>query len=191
MSGWIYDILTAEQIESIHIAGISLGAVLAQDFANHYPHAVKTLACFGGYNINNFDKNLQKENQKEQISMMLKAICSIKRFAKSNKKLSAFTARAQEDFYHMNIQFPKKSFLYLASLNSMINQYQTKQRNYPLLIGCGAFDIPEELTAIKKWRTYEPNCKTVIFQHAGHCVNMDVPQAFNQTLEKFWLGLTL
>ena len=34
MSEWIYDILRAEKIENIHITGISLGAVLAQDFAN-------------------------------------------------------------------------------------------------------------------------------------------------------------
>ena len=33
MSAWINEILKAEKIERIHIVGISLGAVLAQDFA--------------------------------------------------------------------------------------------------------------------------------------------------------------
>ena len=35
MSKWIFDILKTENIEKVHIAGVSLGAVLAQDFANH------------------------------------------------------------------------------------------------------------------------------------------------------------
>ena len=81
MSSWINKILKTEKIEKIHIVGISLGAVLAQDFANQYPEAVQSLACFGGYDINNFDVKMQKENSASQILMMLKAIFSIKWFA--------------------------------------------------------------------------------------------------------------
>ena len=107
MSAWISEILKTEKIEKIHIVGISLGAVLAQDFANQYPEAVQSLACFGGYDINNFDAKMQKENSASQTLMMLKAIFSIKWFAKSNKKISAYTLQAQKDFYEMNIQFLK------------------------------------------------------------------------------------
>lgn len=86
MSAWISEILKTEKIEKIHIVGISLGAVLAQDFANQYPEAVQSLACFGGYDINNFDAKMQKENSASQTLMMLKALFLIKWFAKSNKK---------------------------------------------------------------------------------------------------------
>lgn len=186
MSTWIYDIMSVEKIKKIHIVGISLGAVLAQDFANRYPEAVNSLACFGGYDINNFDKKMQKENSASQIIMMLKAFVSIKWFAKANKKISAFSLQAQNDFYNMNIQFSKKSFLYLASLNNMVNVFQTKPRKYPLLIGCGKFDIPMELEAVKDWKNREPKSKVVIFENAGHCVNMDMPQKFNEVMEDFW-----
>lgn len=186
MSAWLYDIMKEEKIGKIHIVGVSLGAILAQDFANHYPDMVKSLACFGGYDINNFDMKMQRENSASQMLMMLKALFSIKWFAKSNKKISAFTLQAQNDFYDMNIQFPKKSFMYLSSLNSMVNIYQTGQRAYPLLIGCGEFDIPMELEAIKMWKEREPECKVVIFENAGHCVNMDTPQIFNAAMEEFW-----
>ena len=188
MSMWINDILKVERIDKIHIVGISLGAVLAQDFANKYPEAVKSLACFGGYDINNFDMKMQKENRASQMLMMLEALFSVKWFAQSNKKISAYTPQAQDTFYDMNIHFPKKSFMYLASLNSMVNVHQSKQRNYPLLIGCGKFDIPMELSAIEMWKNNEPNCKVVIFDNAGHCINMDVPDEFNMTMEKFWTG---
>ena len=98
MSAWISEILKTEKIEKIHIVGISLGAVLAQDFANKYPEAVQSLACFGGYDINNFDAKMQSENSSAQMLMMLKAIFSVKWFAKSNKKISAYTLQAQKDF---------------------------------------------------------------------------------------------
>ena len=43
MSFWIHEILNKEKIEQIHIVGISLGAVQAQDFANQYPEKVRSL----------------------------------------------------------------------------------------------------------------------------------------------------
>ncbi len=186
MATWIREILKKEEIEKIHIVGISLGAVLAQDFANQYPETVQSLACFGGYDINNFDVKAQKENGATQMFMMLKAIFSIKWFAKANQKISAYTLQAQKDFYEMNIQFPKKSFRYLASINNMVNVRQTKPRSYPLLIGCGEHDIPMELSVVKAWKENESECNLIIFEGAGHCVNMDVPQQFNATMERFW-----
>ena len=186
MSEWIFDILKEEKITKIHICGVSLGAVLAQDFANHYPNAVSSLACFGGYDINNFDPKMQKENGAKQMLMMVKALFSIKCFANANKKISAYTSEAQNEFYAMNILFPRKSFKFLARLNSMINKSKTGKRNYPLLIGCGSFDMPMELEAVKLWKIREPNCQVVIFENAGHCVNMDVPREFNETLDDFW-----
>lgn len=188
MSMWIYDIMRTEKIEKIHIVGVSLGAVLAQDFANRYPGAVQSLACFGGYDINHFDRRMQKENGASQMFMMLKALFSVKWFAEANRKISAYTIQAQNEFYEMNIRFPKRSFMYLASLNSMVNIHSTGHRNYPLLIGCGKHDIPMELEAVKEWREREPACKVVIFENAGHCVNMDVPQEFNRVMEEFWSG---
>lgn len=191
MSVWLYDIMKAERIRKIHIVGVSLGAVLAQDFANRYPDAVQSLACFGGYDINNFHSKMQKENSVSQILMMLKALISVKWFAEANKKISAYTLQAQKDFYDMNIHFPRRSFRYLASLNSMVNVHSTGHRDYPLLIGCGKYDIPMELEAVEMWRGQEPDCKVVIFDNAGHCVNMDVPQEFNRVMEAFWSGKEL
>ena len=40
--------------------------------------------------------------------------------------------------------------------------------------------------AVKQWKISEPNCRVVIFENAGHCVNMDVPREFNETMEDFW-----
>ncbi|MFR1973350.1 MAG: alpha/beta fold hydrolase [Oscillospiraceae bacterium] len=88
----------------------------------------------------------------------------------------------------MNIQFSKKSFMYLSSLSSMVNVRQTEPRKYPLLIGCGKYDIPMELSAVEMWKKNEPECCVIIFEGAGHCVNMDTPDKFNAAMEEFWLS---
>lgn len=98
MSEWILDILRVENIDKVHIVGVSLGAVLAQDFANRYSGSVSSLACFGGYDISNFNANMQKKNGAKQMLMMLKALVSVKCFAKANKKISAYTSQAQDEF---------------------------------------------------------------------------------------------
>lgn len=189
MSQWINKIFENEHITEAHIAGVSLGAVLAQDFAGLRPDRVKSLACFGGYDIRHFDPGLQKKNGAAQMLMMLKAMISVRWFADSNRKISAYTAQAQKDFYEMNVLFPKKSFLCLASLNSLLKTCRERPevpRTYPLLIGCGKYDIPMELAAVAQWKESDPSCEMAVLDHAGHCVNMDVPREFNSLLQAFW-----
>lgn len=184
-SDYIRQILITENIEKVHLVGVSIGAILIQDFANFYPEMTASLSCFGGYDINNFCASLQKGNNKAQILMMLKAMLSIKWFAQSNKLISAYTPQAQEAFYHMNIRFRKKSFMYLAGLNCLVNKHITAERHYPLLIGCGDKDIPMQLKATEQWHHDEPKSCFKIFKNAGHLVNMDVPDEFNEALERF------
>ncbi|MDE6867831.1 MAG: alpha/beta hydrolase [Clostridia bacterium] len=184
-SGWINDIFQKHNIQSAHFVGVSLGAVFIQDFANKYESKVLSLACFGGYDINNFDTKRQKANSKGQLQMMLKSLFSIKWFAKANKKISAFTAEAQTEFYNMNIRFKKSSFMYLAGLQKLVNKYPKKNRKYELLVGCGEHDIPMEIEIVNEWAESE-NCAKAILQGAGHCANMDVPGKFNACLENFW-----
>jgi len=185
MSFWIDQIFQKHNIPAAHFVGVSLGSVFIQDFANKYENKVLSLVCFGGYDINNFDIESQKSNSKEQMKMMLKAFFSIKWFAKANKKISAYTREAQEEFYNLNIQFKKKSFKHLAKLKNLINKFPNKQRKYKLLVGCGEHDIPAEIEIINNWSN-EEHCNKIILKDAGHCANMDNPKDFNTCLENFW-----
>lgn len=184
MSDWINKIFEKHNISAAHFVGVSLGSVFAQDFANKYENKVLSLTCFGGYDINNFDVKKQSANSKEQMKMMFKAIFSIKWFAEDNKKISAYTSEAQEEFYNLNLQFKKKSFKYLAGLQKLVNKYPPKQRQYKLLVGCGEHDIPMEIEIVNEWAATE-KCDKVILQGAGHCANMDTPNEFNSCLEEF------
>lgn len=181
---YINSIMQAEKINKINLVGVSLGAVLVQDFANKYPEKVASLMCIGGYDINNFPKELQDGNSKEQMKMMFRAFFSIKAFAEENKKISAYTKSAQEEFYKMNLEFKKSSFRYLASIGKMVNKQQTYERNYPLLIGVGEQDNDMAKKAAQTWHESEPNSQYAEFIGAGHIVNMDTPEQFNKALEK-------
>lgn len=184
-SEYINQIMLKEKINKINLVGVSIGAILIQDFANKYPSKVAALCCIGGYDINNFNSSLQKENNKKQIKMMCKAIFSIKAFANDNKKISAYTKIAQEKLYQMNIEFRKSSFRYLASLGSLVNKAKTQRSGYQLMIGVGEHDTDMAIIASKLWVETEPNSKFVIFKNAGHIVNMDIPNKFNYILESF------
>ena len=185
---WLSCIFQKHGIAAAHLVGVSLGAVLIQDFANRYEDRVLSLACFGGYDINNFDTKAQRANSKGQMGMMLKALISVKWFAQSNKRISAYTAQAQQEFYDMNARFPKRSFRYLAGLNKLINKFPSKPRKYPLLVGCGEHDIPMELTIARVWASKE-RCSPAVIQGAGHCANMDNPDRFNSVLQNFFCNL--
>ncbi len=184
MSYWIDLIFQKHNISAAHFVGVSLGSVFIQDFANKYENKVLSLSCFGGYDINNFDVKKQKSNSKAQMKIMLKALFSIKWFAKANKKISAYTSEAQEEFYNLNIEFKKSSFRYMAGLQKLVNKYPKKQRQYKLLVGCGEHDIPMEIEIVNEWAAAE-QCDKAIIQGAGHCANMDAPNEFNACLENF------
>lgn len=187
-SEYLRQLLDVEEIDQVHLVGVSIGAVLAQDFANQFPHRVASLCCIGGYDINSFEPSMQKENTGKQMKMMLKALFSIKWFAQSNKMISAATPEAQEKFYQMNNRFQKSSFRYLAGLSKLVNRQKTAPRNYPLLIGCGSEDVPMEIKAAKMWHDSEAQSSLVVFEHAGHLVNMDDPDQFNDVLQQFLTG---
>ena len=62
---------------------------------------------------------------------MLKAFFSIKAFSRANANISAYTSKAQNDFYEINLQYKRSSFKYMTTLNSIMNQSQS-ERFYPL-----------------------------------------------------------
>lgn len=183
-SQYIHQLLVENHIDKIHLVGVSIGSVLAQDFANQHPDSIASLCCVGGYDINNFDTIIQKENNSAQAGMILKSLFSIKWFAKSNRKISAYTENAQEEYYQMNLGFKKSSLRYFSGLSKLINKQKTKPRNYPLMIGCGKHDVPNALKASEQWNNSEPQSHLVIFENAGHHVNMDTPGVFNSALDE-------
>lgn len=186
MASWLNALLDAEGADVAHVVGVSLGGVLAQDFACAYPERVASLACFGAYDITRPDPELLKANGAAQMAMVGKALVSVRWFAGANKAISAYTDQAQQEFYELNLGFPKRSLRHLAALGKLVGKHEPRPRPYPLLIGCGEHDLPMELEAVQAWAAAEPGSSVVVVEGAGHCANMDAPDRFNDILSQFW-----
>ena len=184
----INEILANENIKKIHLVGVSVGALLAQDFANKYPEKVISLSSLGGYDVSNYDSSIEKSQGKEQIGFMVKALFSIKLFSKSNSEITAYTEQAQKKFYQMNILFKRRSFTYMTSLSKIMNQNQSEHK-FPLLIMYGEYDNELAITLAKDWSSNSQGSKLIPIEDAGHCANMDNPKKFNQVLLNFLQGI--
>lgn len=180
----IKEILINENIPQIHLVGVSIGALLAQDFANKYPERIASLTSLGGYDINNYDSSIEKSQRKEQIGFMIKALFSIKLFSKSNAEITAYTEQAQKKFYQMNMMFRRRSFNYMTSLGKIMNQNKSIHK-FPILILYGEYDNDLAITLSQAWFLNSPGSKLISIKEAGHCANMDNPKRFNQVIMNF------
>ena len=175
-------ILEKENVLKVNLVGVSMGSVLAADFANKFPDKVASLCCVGGYDINNFDHHLRLKNNGEHLKIMMAAFFSKKKFAEMCKTF-VVTPEAQKKVGQMAMRFKKKQFRHLANLGKLVNQQRKPKRDYPLMIAVGEFENGG-LEAAQQWRKHEPKSTYIVFKGAGHIANMDVPEAFNLELEK-------
>ena len=76
----IAGILKVENREQTHIVGVSLGSLLAQDFALKYPDKVLSLTALGGYSINREQPEVVRAQGAEMLKWFLKMIFSMDAF---------------------------------------------------------------------------------------------------------------
>lgn len=60
-------------------------------------------------------------------------------------------------------------------------------KKYVCLI-CLTLKCKMHISAVEMWKKNEPECGVIIFEGAGHCVNMDTPNQFNTVMEEFWFS---
>ena len=71
----ISEILKVENKDKAHIVGVSLGSLLAQDFALKYPEKVLSLTALGGYDINKVQKEIAKNFLDGSFSQIRSEYC--------------------------------------------------------------------------------------------------------------------
>ena len=180
----IADILAQEEIENVHIVGVSLGALLAQDFALKYPDKILSLTALGGYNINKEQKEVAKAQQKEMFKWLFKMIFSMDAFRRYTASVTLIDKIEQAHFYESVKLFTRKSFTVMTGLDKLIANRSVKH-NYPLLILSGEKDTELAVKSAKQWHIDDPESQMQIIENAGHCANMDNSAAFNEILMAF------
>lgn len=180
----ISEILKQENIEKVHIVGVSLGSLLAQDFALKYPEKVSSLTALGGYNINKEQKEVVKSQRNEIFKWLFKMIFSMDAFRHYTATTTVINSIEQARFYESAKRFTRKSFVVMSGLDGLITNREV-QRNYPLLILSGEKDVELALNLAKQWHKEDPDSKMYIIENAGHCANMDNSEKFNEILMDF------
>ncbi len=181
----IAEILIKEKRDKIHIIGVSVGALLAQDFALKYPEKVLSLTSLGGYNINKKQKEIAKAQGKEMFKWIFKMIFSMDAFRRYVASISVINELEQAKYYESAKHFTRKSFAAMSGLDKLIAN-RSVQRNFPLLILSGEKDNASAVKNTIQWNEEEQeNSKMFIIENAGHCANMDNAEKFNKILLDF------
>jgi len=180
----IAEILKAENREKTHIAGVSLGSLLAQDFALKYQEKILSLTALGGYNINKKQKEIAKSQGKEMFKWLFKMLFSMDAFRRYVANVAVINELEQIRFYESAKHFTRKSFPAMSGLDKLIAN-RNIQRKYPLLILSGEKDVELSLKMAKQWHEEEPNSELFIIENAGHSANMDNAEKFNNIVMNF------
>jgi 3-oxoadipate enol-lactonase len=174
-----------ERCFSAHFVGVSMGSLLAQHFGFIYPEKVISLTSVGGYYIHANNTEIIRAQRSEQLTWIWKALLSMDLFRKHVAKVSVYKPEQQAFFYEMAKQFTRKSFLLMQGLEDILERIEEEEIPYPMLMICGEHDIELAKKANQEWHNLFPKSSYIEIENAGHCANMDNPDAWNKIVLEF------
>lgn len=141
-----------------HLCGISLGGILALNYALEFPEQVKSLVLIG---------------TPHKIPKVLFGIQNM-------------VYRFVSESMFENMAFDKKDTLILSrSMKALDFRKSMNRVNCPTLLICGEKDSANMKSAQYFHETI-PNSKLKVIEDAGHVVNEEKPQALAQVLNEFY-----
>lgn len=171
-------------VEKAHILGVSLGSLMAQGFAARYPESTLSVCAVGGYSIHKANQSLQKAQGKAIFSWLPKLLFNIDGFRRYIAQESTYKPHAREKMLTAAQAVKFQSMMYMQGMGKVIKKDETPVP-YPLLIVYGDHDLEIALEHGRVWASVEPNARLEIIPDAGHCANMEQPQAFNKVYFDF------
>jgi pimeloyl-ACP methyl ester carboxylesterase len=181
----INKILESEGHDRVNLVGVSMGSLVAQYFAIHYPDKVKSLTVLGGYDINRKNKEVEKAQMASNLGLIFRAVFSMESFRKKVSEITCITKIGQALFYKSSGSYERKSFLVMQGLQNVIKDRKNIKPKYPTYILTAEFDIELARKQAKEWHEYLDNSEYFMIKDAGHCANMDDPLEFNRLVKEF------
>jgi len=181
-------ILDKNGLDKCHIMGASLGSLVAQDFAGKFPERILSVTVVGGYSIHKNNKDLQKAQSKEIFSWLPKLLFNMNGFREYIARQSSYHGSGYDAMLAASQTFTRKSMMYMQGMNKLFVDRE-EAVPYPLLIIYGDHELEIALEHGKQWVKLEPNARLEIIEDAGHCANMEQPEAFNAIFREFLSSL--
>ena len=184
----VHAILEEHNIKKCHLVGVSLGSLVVQGFAAAYPKRTASVTVVGGYSIHKNNEQLQKTQNKEIFSWIFKLIFNMNGFRKYIARQSSYHQVGYDRMLAASRAYQRKSLRYMPGMGKLFVDRETPMP-YPLLIVYGDHELEIALEHGKQWVKLEPNARLEIIANAGHCANLEQPEAFNTLYRKFLSSL--
>jgi 3-oxoadipate enol-lactonase len=182
--GLVAEILAAEGHAQAHLVGVSLGSLMAQAVAHKYPHLVRSVTVTGGYSIFGDNSAISKAQNREIVKAFFLMLFNMDGFRRYVVKNTNVVEAEREVFYRAMQKFTRRSLPVMSGMSKILDK-TPHTLPQPLLIVTGEHDLPIILTNAQDWQKREPNVRLQVIPQAGHCANMDNPQAFNRIVADF------
>lgn len=184
----IHDILVKEDIKSVHIVALSLGTIIAMEFAYLYPDYVESMTLAGCV----LNLNLKRKALlvlAEIVKHMLPVKVTYSMFArmvmpKKNHKTS------REIFVRESLKMTKQSFMawinILMSSQKKLNEYikNINKEKMPILFVTGNEDYLFK-KGINKLKNRINDCTFSFLNKCGHVCSIDKKEQFNNVVLSF------
>lgn len=181
-------ILDEINADSVVLIGLSLGGLISQYVAYHYPERVTAVAVIGSNPLHSDRTLLSKTFNKVAWGMVL----AISRFmpedmlALVNSKGKAIKKPTKEYLLQLAHQAGKKKMIgFTRATMTGIMEGIDKPINQPLLISHGEKEVTFNIKQAIKWHKQISHSRYSVISDAGHIANQDNPQGFNKSLQLF------
>ncbi|WP_073021353.1 alpha/beta fold hydrolase [Flavobacterium micromati] len=183
----ILEVLDFLKIQKSHFVGISLGTILIRQLAEMYPDRVQSMILGGA---------ILKMNFRSQVLMrvgnvfkyVLPYLLLYKLFAfvimpKKNHKQSRllFINEAKKLYQKEFIKW----FKLTAEINPILKLFRQVELNIPTLYVMGEEDYMFLPSVRKVVQSHYKSSQLIVLENCGHVVNLEQPNAFNETVLSF------
>lgn len=180
----VAEIIEKEGHAQAHLAGVSLGSLMAQAVAHRYPKKVKSVTVTGGYSIFGDNSAISKAQNREIVKAVFLMLFNMDGFRRYVVKNTNVVEAEREVLYRAMQKFTRRSLPVMSGMGKILDK-TPHTLPQPLLIVAGEHDLPIILSSAQDWQKREPDARLLVIPQAGHCANMDNPAAFNQALQAF------
>lgn len=180
----VAEILTVEGHAGAHLIGVSLSSLMAQAVARKCPQLVKSLTICGGYSIFGDNSVITKAQNREIVKAFFLILFNMDGFRRYVVKNTNVIEAEREVFYRAMQKFTRRSLPAMSGMSKILDK-TPHALPQPILIVTGEHDLPIILSNAQDWQKRKANARLQIIPQAGHCDNMDNPQAFNRIVAEF------
>jgi pimeloyl-ACP methyl ester carboxylesterase len=174
----------------VHVVGLSMGGVIAQQFVFDYPELVRKLVLVSTFSV------LRPENLSQWGYFLQRVVVVHTLGLKQQSEIVArrvFPDAGQETLRKMAAEQiesadPRAYRAAMRSLGLFNSQRRLKEIKAPTLVITGECDSTVSPARQKLLADGIPNAKQVIIPNAGHAVAIDQFETFNKALLEFLMG---